>query len=130
MTLPVTLRRVLGLPGLVLFGLVYLVPLTVFTTYGIVSLETGGRLPVAYLITLVAMLFTAQSYALMGKALPVAGSAYAYACHTFGERIGFLAGWALLLDYLFLPMINYLVIGIYLSAVFPAIPRAEEEMRM
>src|SRR5699024_10257658 len=31
-------------------------------------------------------------------------------------------GWALLLDYLFLPMINYLVIGIYLSAAFPMIP--------
>src|SRR5699024_2802098 len=27
-----------------------------------------------------------------------------------------------LLDYLFLPMINYLVIGIYLSAAFPMIP--------
>ena len=121
---PVTLRRVLGLPGLVLFGLVYLVPLTVFSTYGIVSLETGGRLPVAYLMTLVAMLFTAQSYALMGRALPVAGSAYAFACHSFGERVGFLAGWALLLDYLFLPMINYLLIGIYLNALFPAIPIA------
>jgi putrescine importer len=121
-TSPVTLRRALGLPALVLFGLVYLVPLTVFSTYGIVSLETGGRLPVAYLITLVAMLFTAQSYAVMGKALPVAGSAYAFARHSFGERVGFLAGWALLLDYLFLPMINYLLIGIYLAALFPAIP--------
>jgi len=30
------LRRVLGVPALVMFGLVYIVPLTVFTTYGIV----------------------------------------------------------------------------------------------
>ena len=41
------LRRVLSLPALVLFGLAYLVPLTVFTTYGLVTLQTGGRLPAA-----------------------------------------------------------------------------------
>ena len=31
------LRRALGLPSPVMFGLVYIVPLTVFTTYGIVT---------------------------------------------------------------------------------------------
>jgi len=41
------LKRALGLPSLVLFGLVYMVPLTVFTTYGIVTETTGGRLPLA-----------------------------------------------------------------------------------
>ena len=39
-----------------------------------------------------------------------------------GRPIGFLAGWSLLLDYLFLPMLNYLVIGIYMSAAIPAVP--------
>jgi len=116
------LQRVLTLPGLVLFGLVYLVPLTVFTTYGLVSLQTGGRLPVAYILTLVAMLFTAQSYAVMGKAFPTAGSSFSFARNAFGGNVGFLAGWALLLDYLFLPMINYLVIAIYLHAEFPTVP--------
>ncbi len=118
---PAQLRRVLGLPSLVLFGLVYMVPLTVFTTYGIVTQVSGGRLPLAYIVTLCAMLFTARSYGLMSKAFPYAGSAYTYTQRTFGPGIGFLAGWALLLDYLFLPMINYLVIGIYLNAAFPAV---------
>ncbi|MCF6386691.1 APC family permease [Mycobacterium sp. MBM] len=117
-----TLKRVLGLPSLVLFGLVYMVPLTVFTTYGIVTETTGGRLPLAYVVTLVAMVFTARSYARMATAFPVAGSAYTYTQRTFGAPTGFLAGWALLLDYLFLPMINYLVIGIYLEAAVPALP--------
>jgi amino acid transporter len=116
------LRRALGLPQLVLFGLVYIVPLTVFTTYGIVTQTTGGRLPVAYIVTLVAMAFTALSYARMVVAFPVAGSAYTYTQKTFGAPLGFLTGWSLLLDYLFLPMINYLVIGIYLEAAFPAVP--------
>lgn len=115
------LQRVLTLPGLILFGLVYLVPLTVFTTYGLVSLETGGRLPFAYVLTLVAMLFTAQSYAAMGRVFPVSGSAFTFARAAFGAHAGFLAGWALLLDYLFMPMINYLVIAIYLNAEMPFI---------
>ena len=116
------LRRALSLPSLVLFGLVYIVPLTVFTTYGIVTETTGGRLPVAYIVTLVAMGFTALSYARMAVAYPVAGSAYIYTQKTFGAPLGFLTGWSLLLDYLFLPMLNYLVIGIYLEAAFPDIP--------
>lgn len=118
------LRRALGLPSLVLFGLVYIVPLTVFTTYGIVTETTGGRLPVAYIVTLVAMGITALSYARMVVAFPVAGSAYTYTQKTFGAPLGFLTGWSLLLDYLFLPMLNYLVIGIYLEAAFPAVPAA------
>ncbi|MFF2388813.1 APC family permease [Agromyces sp. NPDC058104] len=115
-------KRVLGTPSLVLFGLVYMVPLTVFTTYGIVTQLTGGRVPLAYLITLIAMVFTARSYARMSVAYPYAGSAYVYTQRSFGGAVGFLSGWALLLDYLFLPMINYLVLGIYLSASFPGIP--------
>ena len=114
-------RRVLGVPSLVLFGLVYMVPLTVFTTYGIVTQVTGGRVVDAYIVTLIAMVFTARSYSRMSVAYPYSGSAYVYTQQSFGGGIGFIAGWSLLLDYLFLPMINYLVVGLYLHQAFPAI---------
>ncbi|HAL68109.1 MAG TPA: Putrescine importer PuuP, partial [Pseudomonas sp.] len=91
---PPQLRRVLGLPALVFFGLVYMVPLTIFTTYGIVTELTGGRTAGAYLITLMAMLFTAASYSFMVKRFPVAGSAYSYTHMAFGQNTGFLAGWS------------------------------------
>jgi amino acid transporter len=117
------LKRALGVPSLTLFGLVYMVPLTVFTTYGIVTQVSGGRVALSYVFTLAAMIFTARSYARMAAAYPVAGSAYAYAQKAFGAPIGFLAGWSLLLDYLFLPMLNYLVIGLYLNAAVPSIPQ-------
>ncbi|WP_241108368.1 APC family permease [Pseudomonas sp. MPFS] len=117
-----SLRRILGLPALVFFGLVYMVPLTVFTTYGVVTQMTGGRTAAAYVITLLAMIFTARSYSVMVRKYPIAGSAYSYASLSFGPGIGFLAGWSLLLDYLFLPMINYLVIGLFLNLAFPAVP--------
>jgi putrescine importer len=116
------LKRVLGMPSLVLFGLAYMVPLTVFTTYGVVTELTAGHLPAAYVVTLTAMLFTAYSYGRMVRAHPFAGSAYTYTQRSFGPHLGFMTGWALLLDYLFLPMINYLVMGIYLEAAFPSIP--------
>ena len=119
---PAQLRRVLGLPALVFFGLVYMVPLTLFTTYGIVTEMTGGRTAGAYLVTLLAMSFTATSYSFMVKRYPVAGSAYSYTNMAFGPNVGFLAGWSLLLDYLFIPMINYLLIGLFLNIAFPAIP--------
>lgn len=116
------LRRILGLGATVTFGLAYMIPLTVFTTLGIANVMTRGNLVAAYAITLVAMLFTAFSYATMVRRFPVAGSAYAFSRRAFGPHVGLLAGWALLLDYLLLPMVTYLVIGIYLNAAFPAIP--------
>lgn len=71
--------RVLGVPSLVLLGLVYMVPLTIFSTYGIVVELTGGRLSAAYAVPLVVMLFTARSYGRMSQAFPFGGSAYTYA---------------------------------------------------
>ena len=116
------LKRILGLPALVFFGLVYMVPLTMFTTYGVVTEMTGGRTASAYLITLLAMLFTAASYSFMVRKYPIAGSAYSYTSLSFGPAVGFLSGWSLLLDYLFLPMINYLLIGLFMNIAFPEIP--------
>ena len=118
-----TLKRVLGVPGLLLFGLTYLAPVAVFTTYGSVAVITDGHLPSAYLVALVVMLFTSVSYAHMVRAYPVAGSAYTYTNRTFGPHIGFMTGWTLMLDYLFLPMINFLLVGIYLHAQFPSVPQ-------
>ncbi|MHC8407534.1 APC family permease [Pseudomonas sp. TMB3-21] len=117
-------RQPLGLVGLVLFGLAYMVPLAVFTTYGLVTEMTKGHLPTAYLLTLAAMLLTAYSYGRMVQAHPYSGSVYTYTRKAFGAYFGFIAGWTLLLDYIFLPLLSYLLIGIYMSEYFPAVPTA------
>lgn len=116
------LKRVLGMPSLVFFGLAYMVPLTVWTTYGVVTTSTGGHLPAAYIVTTLAMLLTAYSYGRMVVAHPKAGSAYSYTKSAFGRGLGFTIGWVLLLDYIFLPMICYLVIGLYMHDYFPSVP--------
>ncbi|CAM3712633.1 Putrescine importer PuuP [Pseudomonas reidholzensis] len=114
-------RKSMGLTALVLFGLAYMVPLAVFTTYGLVTQMTKGHLPTAYLLTLAAMLLTAYSYGRMVQAHPYSGSVYTYTRKAFGSYFGFMAGWTLLLDYIFLPLLSYLLIGIYMSEYFPTI---------
>jgi putrescine importer len=121
MTQP-ALSRTLRLPSLVLFGLAYLTPLIVLGIFGVIAGVSGGASASAYLIALIAMLFTANSYGRLAAAFPVAGSAYTYVRRTIDSRVGFLVGWAVLLDYLFLPMVIWLIGGAYLSAQFPGVP--------
>ncbi|MDF2919889.1 MAG: amino acid transporter, partial [Microbacterium sp.] len=117
-----SLPRSMGVVGLTLFGISYMAIGTVFTTYGIVNQLTEGHLVASYVVALVVMLFTASSYSAMVRRYPVAGSAYTYAQQSFGGGVGFLTGWILLLDYLFIPMINFLILGLYANTQFPAVP--------
>jgi len=119
---PVKLRRVLGVASLTLFGLAYMVPLTIFSSLGPVAQVTDNGVPGAYVITLIVMLFTALSYGKMSQRYPVAGSAYSYSQKAFGGSAGFATGWTLMLDYLLLPMLNYLLIGLYMATYIPAVP--------
>src|SRR5215813_7166362 len=70
-----------------------------------------------------AMLFTALSYVSMSGAFPVAGSVYADAGRGVGESAGFLAGWAILLDYLLAPTLVYVGSAVAMIAVLPAVPK-------
>lgn len=101
-----------------------MVPLTVLTTFGYVSVMSEGHVPAAYVVTLVAMLFTAISYGAMVRAYPSSGSTYTYVRRSFGANTSFLVGWVLLLDYILLPMINYLFLAIYLQPYAPDVPVA------
>jgi putrescine importer len=119
-----TLERTLGLGTVVLIGLAYMTPLIVLGTYGVVAQLSNGTVPTAYLVTLIAMLFTALSYGRMASLYPVAGSAYTYVGREMGPQLGFLSGWLIQLDYFFLPMVAWLIGAAYLSAQFPGVPTA------
>ncbi len=119
---PQRLTRTLTLGPLVLFGLAYMAPMIVLGTFGVLDKASNGTVPTAYLLALVAMLFTAISYGRMARAFPVAGSAYTYTRRTIDSRVGFLVGWAVLLDYFWLPTVIWLIGASYLSAEFPGVP--------
>ncbi len=116
------LRKSLKLWQVVMMGLAYLTPMTVFDTFGIVSGISDGHVPASYLLALAGVLFTAISYGKLVRQFLEAGSAYTYAQKSINPHVGFMVGWSSLLDYLFLPMINVLLAKIYLSALFPEVP--------
>lgn len=118
----VQLRKSLKLWHIVVIGLAYLTPMTVFDTFVLVSEKSDGHVPMAYILALGAILFTAISYGRLVRQFPEAGSAYTYAQKAINPFVGFIVGWLSLLDYMFLPMINVLLARIYLSAMFPDIP--------
>ncbi|MGQ3214987.1 MAG: APC family permease [Shinella sp.] len=122
MTQTIKLDRTLGLWSVVLFGLAYMTPMIVFGTFGALASASQGTTAMAYFIAALAIFLTAASYGIMAKVYPVAGSAYSYARRSLNPGAGFLVGWAVLLDYFFLPMVIWLIGAAYLTAAFPAVP--------
>lgn len=115
------LSRVLKLPSVVFFGVAYMAPITIFTTYGLVTEMTHGMLSLTYTIATLAMMFTAMSYRHMVKAYPIAGSVYTYTQRSINPHVGFMGGWGILLDYILLPMFNYVAVGLYMSILIPEV---------
>lgn len=117
------LDRSLSLVDLIIYGLVFMVPIAPFAIFGLVFEASKGMVPLTYLIGLVAMLFTALSYRAMSRAFPVAGSVYSYAGRGISDSAGFVAGWAILLDYLLVPTLLYVTGAVALESIVPAIPQ-------
>jgi len=117
-----TLQKQLHLRAVLLFGLAYMTPIIVLGIFGVIAVKSNGASAGSYLLATVAMLLTALSYGLMAKHFPVAGSAYTYVRKSLDSRLGFVVGWAILLDYLFLPLVIWLIGGAYLQGQFPGVP--------
>ena len=116
------LHRALTTKDLVIYGLIFMVPIAPYSVFGFVYNDAKGMVPLAYLVGLVGMFFTALSYAAMSRAFPLAGSVYTYAQRGLHEVAGFFSGWLILLDYILVPSLLYLFSAVALRPVFPAIP--------
>ncbi|MEV1175720.1 APC family permease [Nonomuraea sp. NPDC049784] len=116
------LQRSLGFADLMIYGLIFMVPIAPFGIFGHVFAVSHGMVALAYVIGLVAMAFTALSYAQMARAFPMAGSVYTYAGRGIAAPVGFIAGWAILLDYVLVPSLLYLVASVAMNSFVPAIP--------
>jgi len=116
------LKRSLSFSDLVVYGLIFMVPIAPFGIFGAVYNGSGGMVALAYVIGMVAMMFTALSYAQMARAFPMAGSVYTYAGRGIAAPVGFLAGWVIFLDYVLVPGLLYLVAGIAMNSFVPSIP--------
>ncbi|MFJ9692006.1 APC family permease [Kitasatospora sp. NPDC101183] len=116
------LRRTLTFTDLLVYGLVFMVPIAPFGIFGSVFQGSGGMVALAYVLGMVAMMFTALSYAQMSRAFPMAGSVYTYAGRGIGAPVGFLSGWMILLDYVLVPGLLYLIAGVAMNSLVPSVP--------
>ncbi|PYE45425.1 APC family permease [Paenibacillus barcinonensis] len=107
----------------IIFGLAYMSPLAAMSTLGIVTEMTQGLVATTYLIALIVVMFTVYSYSQMVKAYPISGSSYTYTQKSLHPNVGFLVGWAVLMDYLFVPMLCTLIFGLYMNTLIPEIPQ-------
>ena len=115
------LQKTLGLWHIIIIGLAYIQPMTLFDTFGLVSEESHFHVPTSYIIALIAILFTSISYGHMIRRYPSSGSAYTYAQKSIHPNVGFMVGWSSWLDYLLSPMVNIILAVIYLEALFPEV---------
>lgn len=115
------LQKTLGLWHIIIIGLAYIQPMTLFDTFGLVSEESHHHVPTSYIVALIAILFTSLSYGHMIRRYPSSGSAYTYAQKSIHPNVGFMVGWSSWLDYLLSPMVNIILAVIYLEALFPSV---------
>ena len=115
------LNRSLSFTDLLVYGLVFMVPIAPFGIFGGVFQASGGMVALAYVIGAIAMMFTALSYAQMSRAFPMAGSVYTYAGRGIAAPVGFLAGWMILLDYVLVPGLLYLIASIAMNSLVPSV---------
>jgi len=99
------LRRSLKLWHLIVYGIIIIQPTAPMGIYGVVSNIAHGHVPLTILIAMFAMLLTAVSYGRMARVYPRAGSAFSYVSEELHPRLGYVVGWAMLMDYLLNPVI-------------------------
>lgn len=116
------LKRTLSTWDLLVYGMVFMVPIAPFAVFGFVWKDAKGMVPLAYLVGLLGMFFTAMSYASMARAFPMAGSVYSYVGRGLHEAAGFFAGWLILLDYILVPALLYIVSAVALRPLAPGVP--------
>jgi putrescine importer len=119
------LKRVLTLWDLVFYGIVLVQPIAPVPLFGVAQKLSDGHFATIILVAMFAMLITAVSYGRMAALYPAAGSAYTYVGRGLNLHLGFLAGWAMFLDYLLQPLINTVWISTALHERYvPKVPFA------
>ncbi|HLV93960.1 MAG TPA: APC family permease [Candidatus Acidoferrales bacterium] len=119
---PAKLKRVLGLWDLIIIGIVIIQPIAPMGIYGVINNNAGGHVVTTILIAMVGMLFTAISYGKMARAYPSAGSAYTYVGQEIHPALGYITGWAMVMDYILNPLICTVICSKLTQNILPGVP--------
>ena len=116
------LKRYLGLKDVILYGVLFMVIIATQSIFGEIQQASGGMTPLVYIVGFVAISFTALSYLRMSNRFPIAGSVYAYVQRGINPHVGFIGGWLILLDYLFVPSLLYTMVANWGVELIPGTP--------
>jgi len=108
-----TLRsNAIGLPGVLFQSVTTMAPAgAVAFSLGAAIPFTGGALPLAVAVALVACVLVALNIGSMAKHLPSAGGYFTYVSRGLGPQVGWLAGWLFGFTYLLFIPLTLLVLG-------------------
>ena len=118
----VKLRRVLSLSDLIIYGIILIQPVAALPLFGHANYISKGHTVTAILIAMVAMTITAVSYGRMANRYPAAGSAYTYVSEGIHPYLGFVAGWSMFMDYMFIPILCVIFGSVTANHLLPIIP--------
>jgi basic amino acid/polyamine antiporter, APA family len=97
---PPELKRVLGPGALVMLGIGAVIGTGIFTLTGqAAAVHAGPAIVLSMLIAGLAAALAGLCYSELATLFPVAGSAYSYSRAAFGELVGWVIGWDLILEY-------------------------------
>ena len=118
----VKLRRVLSLTDLIIYGIILIQPVAALPLFGHADHISQGHAVTTILIAMFAMIFTAISYGRMANRFPAAGSAYTYVGKGISPYLGFVAGWSMFMDYMFIPILCVIFASITANHLMSFIP--------
>ena len=91
----------LGAKDLLAMGIGAVIGTGIFILPGTVAATTAGPgVTLSFLVAAIVCGLCSMCYAELSSSIPVAGSAYSYGNLLFGELIGWILGWALILEYM------------------------------
>jgi APA family basic amino acid/polyamine antiporter len=94
------LKRCLSFWDLTLLGIGAIIGTGIFVLTGIAAATTSGPAVVlSFVVAGIACTFAAFAYAEMSSSVGGSGSAYGYSYAAFGELVGWIIGWVLILEY-------------------------------
>jgi APA family basic amino acid/polyamine antiporter len=110
------LQRGLGVPGL--FVAVYsAVGFSIYFALGVVADRGLGLTPLIFLAAGLLFVLTTLSYVEGGAMIRERGGSSSFARHAFNELIAFIAGWAILIDYLIVAALAAISVPHYLEPI-------------
>lgn len=91
----------------------------IYVALGLVAFYAAGGSPIAFAIAATTYVCTGLAYAELATAYPYAGGAHVYAMKASNDLLGFVAGWAVMLDYTVNIALFSLATSGYLTFFFP-----------